>query len=72
MSNQLEQLRADTAGTNEICKPAFFRLADDVDNARFTSILASGHIFLYDELHDQLTELVRSEHPKTRMTPELY
>ena len=72
MNEQFESLINNTAKTKEQYKPEFFRLTSEADRIRFNSCLNSEAVFIHDEIYDQLKELVRSLHPKARLTPDDY
>ncbi len=56
-----------TKKLNESYKPAFYRLSNTEDKKSFDDLLQSTNIFLYDEIYDQLKELVKSRHPSVKL-----
>lgn len=52
-------------------RPIFYRLNDDGEvNDDFQELLRSEQVMITDELVGQLKELIKSRHPKRKMTPE--
>lgn len=56
----------------KIYQPHFFRLHVPEEKIHFEELLASPGIFLFDEIYDQLKELVKSRNPKIKLKPEDY
>lgn len=53
--------------------PAFFRLSRPADKKAFDDLLASGQVvFLYDEIAEQLKELIKCLHPAQKLTAADY
>ncbi|MBK9759011.1 MAG: ThiF family adenylyltransferase [Flavobacteriales bacterium] len=69
----LEALTSASANDRDVYRPEFFRLTNPLDRARMQEVLKSvPGIRVHDELHSQLTELVRSLDPSVKFTrPEL-
>ncbi len=53
-------------------KPDFFRLNSATDKERFNKLLKSSDIFVFDEIRDQLKELIKSRNPKVKLKAEDY
>jgi molybdopterin/thiamine biosynthesis adenylyltransferase len=67
----LEALDTASATDRETYRPEFFRLHDPKDRARLNELLKERTgISVHDELHGQLTELVRTLNPSTRFTKD--
>ena len=47
----------------EIYTPCFFYLDDTDDKSAFYELVKSEHIFVHDEIIDQLKELLKSRNP---------
>ena len=61
--------------TNEIrdlYTPLFFYLSDENDKIAFEDLTKKAHIFIHDEIYDQLKELLKSRHPSRILKPEDY
>jgi molybdopterin/thiamine biosynthesis adenylyltransferase len=61
--------------TNEIrdvYRPQFFYLSDEKDKTGFEELARKEHIFIHDEIYDQLKELLKSRHPSRILKPEDY
>ncbi|MEZ5015818.1 MAG: Rv1355c family protein [Flavipsychrobacter sp.] len=57
---------------NSIHLPEILRLSNKKDLSRFEQIIQSEAPFIYDELHDQLKELVKISHPSRVLKDEDY
>lgn len=68
MTNTLNRLKNESLALQYIHTPEFFRLSDAGDKARFDELIARGDIFLSDEIHDQVKELVKSRNPSLNTT----
>ncbi|MCD6012545.1 MAG: hypothetical protein K0Q79_2407 [Flavipsychrobacter sp.] len=53
-------------------KPEFFRLNNSTDRDQFNKLLELSNIFLFDEIRDQLKELIKSRNPKIKLKQEDY
>lgn len=54
-----------------VYKPDLYRLSNEADRIRLTALLErEPHTQVFDQLHGQLTELVRSQNPSVRYTRE--
>ena len=69
----LEALTSASAAGRDLHRPEFFKLSIPTDRERLREVLKrSPGIQVFDELHSQLTELVRSLNPSVKYTkPEL-
>ena len=70
MDAQLLQLQKKTLELQNTCQPAIFRPGNAEHRTALEQIIAGGHVFVHDELHDQLKELLKSRNPGQRPTPE--
>lgn len=69
MNSPLEALDTASAPDRHTFRPEFFRLSDPEDGRRLVELLKRApHMIVHDELHGQLTELVRTLHPSRKFT----
>ena len=61
-----------TQKSNDIFKPIFYHIANNDDRKSFEKLLAIDGIFVYDEMYDQLKELVKSRHPSIKLKDSDY
>ncbi len=61
-----------TKQLNDCYRPVFYHLSNVNDKQKFEQLIESDGIFLYDELYDQLKELIKSRHPTFKFTAEQY
>ena len=52
---------------NEIYKPSFFRIGNNVDRKSFDTLLQKEGIFICDEIYYQVKELVKIMHPDVKL-----
>lgn len=68
-----EKLRSTTEGLNKIYKPEIYKLNKEADRAAFNTLIESERVsFLFDRIHDQLRELVKSKYPAKRLHEDEY
>src|ERR1700748_666964 len=74
MISEYQQLKEEGIKARELYRPEFFRLADAGDKQKFDALLKSGAIFLFDEIYDQLKELLKSRNAPiaARLTADDY
>jgi len=65
----LTGLAKKSGGYQMLCKPSIFSLADNDDRNEVEEILLKPGIKVFDELHGQLKELVKSKHPTRKFKP---
>jgi hypothetical protein len=71
MNFPLEALDSASAPDRDSYRPAFFRLNDPDDGRQLVELLKRApHTIVHDELHGQLTELVRSLNPSRIFAPD--
>ena len=61
-----------TKQLNSSYKPIFYHIHDLNEKLSFEKLIESDGIFLYDELYDQLKELIKSRNPKVKLTDAEY
>ena len=61
-----------TKKLNELYVPSFFRLADSTDLQAFNELVANDCVMVFDEIYDQLRELIKSRNPKIKLTAADY
>ncbi len=62
----------DTKSLNSIHKPEFFRLSSPNERRQFEILTERKDIHIYDEINNQLRELLKSQSPKRRLTDDEY
>jgi molybdopterin/thiamine biosynthesis adenylyltransferase len=67
MTEVLNRLRDESLALQNIFSPEFFRLSITEDKQRFYDLVKAESIFLSDEIHDQVKELVKSRNPSLRL-----
>lgn len=71
MNTLLEALDTASAPDRDSYRPVFFRLNDPSDRDGLEDLLKrEPHIVVHDELHGQLTELVRTQNPTQRFSKD--
>ena len=67
--DKLAQLLKGRPSDSETVRPLFFRLTNDGDRRQLNVLLEEKpHIQIFDSIRQQLTELVKSYHPKSTLT----
>ena len=61
-----------TKQLNNCYKPEFFRINVQSDKTAFEKLIQSEGISVYDEMYDQLKELIKSRNPKVKLTDTDY
>lgn len=61
-----------TSSLNNIYFPEILRLQNETDRARFQELLDKEHAFVFDEMWDQLKELVKISNPSRLLRDEDY
>lgn len=61
-----------TKKLNELYRPEFYRIANTAERQAFERLLSDERVYVYDELRDQLKELIKSRNPKRKLTPAEY
>ncbi len=72
MNTRFLSLKEKCNETKDIFKPEFFRLTNENQRQSFYSLIESSGIFLFDELYDQLKELIKSRNPTLKLSAEDY
>ncbi len=66
----IKTYRDRTATLNNSYKPEILRVSEKQDKERLEEILEQEAVFVYDELHDQLKELIKISNPSRLLKPE--
>ena len=66
------QLKQDSVKDRVMYQPEFFRLEIEEDKKKFDGLVSSGFVFLFDEIYDQLKELIKSRNPASRFDADDY
>ena len=61
-----------TRKSNDIFKPTIYNIANNDDRKAFEKLLDIDGVFVYDEMYDQLKELVKSRHPSIKLKDSDY
>ncbi len=72
MSTRYTYLLEKNLKIKDAYKPQFFRLSLEDDKKMFNKLLESADVFLYDELYNQLKELIKSRNPKVKIKADEY
>src|ERR1035437_1184138 len=72
MSSKYPLLKDSNIKINDIYKPEFFRLHIDENKRSFNELIESTPVFLYDEIYDQLKELIKSRNPSASLDADDY
>lgn len=72
MDQNIQEFVKKTLLSKEIYNPVFFRLKIEDDKKKFNSLIESTNVFLYDEIHSQLRELIKSRNPRAKFTTAEY
>jgi len=72
MSSELAKLKEESLKFREFYQPEFFRLSIKDDKIKFDELIKPGLVFVFDEISDQLKELIKSRHPSSRFEADDY
>jgi molybdopterin/thiamine biosynthesis adenylyltransferase len=72
MKSKYAHLKDKEQGLKDTCTPEFFRLAIDEDKRKFDELIGLNPVFLFDEIYDQLKELMKIRNPAVRLTDDDY
>ena len=67
-----QELKEQTARKSLLYRPVFFRITDPTEKEALSDLLQQGNIFLYDEIKDQLRELIKSRNPTRKLQDHEY
>jgi len=67
-----QELKEQTAKKNLLYRPVFYRVTNPEEKEKFNDLLAKGNIYVYDEISDQLRELIKSRNPMRKLQDEDY
>ncbi|MBC7554899.1 MAG: Rv1355c family protein [Taibaiella sp.] len=62
----------DTQTLSQVYKPEFFRIAVGKDKKKFDILIQSPHVYVFDQLQNQLKELIKSRNPKKKIAEGEY
>lgn len=73
MKNRIEALKNAAAQDPQVYRPLFFRTYNSAEKTALDELAETGQIiFVHDEIHSQLRELIKMKHPSVRLRPEDY
>ena len=67
-----QELKEQTAKKNLLYRPVFYRITNPEEKEKFNDLLAQGNIYVYDEIKDQLRELIKSRNPMRKLQDDDY
>ncbi len=72
MNPDIDALRKSAQSTNQLYQPQFFRLSVPAERNDFDALVSSGNVQVFDELYNQLKELIKSRNPHLVLSDDDY
>ena len=67
MDSKLNYLKEKNLKMRDVHKPQFFRLSNIEEKEQFSKLIESEDVLVFDEIQNQLKELIKSRHPDKKL-----